>query len=118
MPSGSTYISDSVLSLPFAKALILKLNKFLNAQGVSRIQSLHRRTDNSALTTPANRDKQNIKQAWLNLSFRLYFLVREAEHNYYFAETYRDTGLKVIFNTSRTLVLSFYCCFRTYDWQH
>ena len=63
-------------------------------------------------------------------------------HNYYFAETkisdceissisrtqidttvqfaviYGDTGLKVIFNTSRTLVLSFYCCFSTYVWQH
>ena len=27
---------------------------------------------------------------------------------------YRDTGLKVILNTSRTLVIGFYCCFRTY----
>ena len=69
--------------------------------------------------------------------------MREAEYNYYFEETkkyqtprfpqyvelrltqqcnlqrfYRDTGFKVIFNTSGTLVLGFYCSFRTYDWQH
>ena len=86
MPSGSTYISDSVLSLHFAKTLILKL-KFLNTQGFSRIQSLRRRTDNSALTTPANRDKQDIKQAWLNLSFRLYFFRARGGHNHSFAET-------------------------------
>ena len=102
MLSGSTYISDSVLSLHFTKTLILKLNKFLNTKGFSRIQTFHRRADNSTLTTSANRDKQNIKQAWLNVSFSFIFFSCEWRNIIIILQKLRSIGLRAFLNISNS----------------